>query len=305
MFLRRFGVGIVLLGLAAGGCSIQELVVSRLASALAEGGDVYASDEDPDLVADALPFALKTIETLLAQSPQNPDLLYAACTGFTQYAYAFVETEALELELSDYGEHRRLEERALKLYLRSLDYCLEGLELERPGISARLRRSPEEAAGEIRREQLDLAFWTGAAWGSAITLALDRPEIAADVGAPRALLERIEELDPAYGDGLIQAALLPLDALPPTLGGNAERAEQRYLRAQELGGEDPGLHVTMARTVAVKDQDRERFVELLQAALAFDLDRAPQNRLVNIIVQRRAEILLERVDEYFFADPEG
>ena len=45
-------------------------------------------------MAQALPFALKTIEALLAEAPEDRNLLLAACSGFTQYAYAFVEVEA-------------------------------------------------------------------------------------------------------------------------------------------------------------------------------------------------------------------
>jgi len=76
------------LGLA--GCSIRSLAVNSLADALAESGPVYASDSDPDLVRQALPFALKTFESLLESAPENKDLLVSTCSGFTQYAYAFV-----------------------------------------------------------------------------------------------------------------------------------------------------------------------------------------------------------------------
>ena len=47
------------------GCSIRSLAINTLAEALAESGSVYASDSDPELVRDALPFALKTFESLL------------------------------------------------------------------------------------------------------------------------------------------------------------------------------------------------------------------------------------------------
>ena len=48
------------------GC-VKKLAVGALANAMAAGGDVYASDDDPELIRDALPFALKTLETLLAE----------------------------------------------------------------------------------------------------------------------------------------------------------------------------------------------------------------------------------------------
>ena len=86
------------------GCSIRKLAINGLADALASAGDVYASDGDPELVEQALPFSLKTIEALLAESPGNGSLLLSACSGFTQYSYAFVQARAERLELDDYRE---------------------------------------------------------------------------------------------------------------------------------------------------------------------------------------------------------
>ncbi len=56
------------------GCSaMQRVAVNRLGDALAEGSSVYATDDDPDLVGAALPFGLKTIESLLVSitAPQR------------------------------------------------------------------------------------------------------------------------------------------------------------------------------------------------------------------------------------------
>ena len=44
------------------GCSIQRVVVNRVGDALAQGAGAYAEDEDPELVRDASPFALKAVE---------------------------------------------------------------------------------------------------------------------------------------------------------------------------------------------------------------------------------------------------
>src|SRR5258708_10138229 len=88
--------------LAAGpACSIKRIAVNKLGNALASGGTTFTSDEDPELVRDALPFSLKLIESLLAESPRHRGLLFAASSGFTPYAYAFVQQEADELEDRD------------------------------------------------------------------------------------------------------------------------------------------------------------------------------------------------------------
>src|SRR5439155_20741076 len=87
--------------LALPGCSIKRLAINRLGDALAESGATYASDNDPQLVRDALPFALKLVESPVEQSPRHRGLLLAAAGGFTQYAFAFVEQDADETQDHD------------------------------------------------------------------------------------------------------------------------------------------------------------------------------------------------------------
>jgi len=282
------------------GCSIRGMAVRALGGALASSGDVFASDEDPELVSQALPFALKTIEALLAEAPEDRNLLLAACSGFTQYAYAFVEVEAFLVEIDDYRRSRELDQRALKLYLRARGYCLRGLETRHAGIGERLRLEPVAAAAELGETELGFIVWTGAAWGSAISLALDQPAIAADVPAVRALLERAETLDVDYGDGLVHAALISLDALPEAMGGSVAGARAHFERAVELtGGASAGPYVSLAVGISVPAQDSAEFRRLLEQALDIDPDAVPRLRLGNLIAQRQARALLDRIEDYF------
>src|SRR5512140_3216405 len=133
--LRRLAALAVLLALpfALGACSIKRLAVRSVANSLTGGVDVYGTDDDPELVRDALPFGLKTMESLLALAPDHQGLLLTLCKGFTQYSYAFVQAEGDLVVNSDYPRSTRLHERALKLYLRGRGYGLRGLELHYPG----------------------------------------------------------------------------------------------------------------------------------------------------------------------------
>ncbi len=296
--LRLLLAGLV--GLQAAGCSIRGLAINALAKSLAGSGDVYASDEDPELVRDALPFALKTMETLLAEKPDHPGLLLSACKGFTQYAYAFIETDGEALEDDDYEAALAAYDRALDMYLRGRDYCLRALELRSPGARRRLEVEPQAALAGLGREDVPLLFWTGAAWGSAISLGKDRPEITVDLGAVRALVRRALELDEGFERGSVHDVMMVLESLPPAMGGSLERARRHFDRAVELsGGRRASLFVSWAEGVSVAEQDRAEFDLLLATALAIDADAEPSNRLANIIAQRRAVRLRERADRLF------
>lgn len=292
--------GLCLLLVPASGCSIRKLAINGLADALASAGDVYASDDDPDLVEAALPFSLKTIEALLAESPGNRGLLLAACSGFTQYSYAFVQARAERLELDDYRESERQRDRAVSLFLRARDYCLTSLEIDAPGVTDRLRVGPEEAVADLEREAIDLVYWTGASWGAAMSAGSHRLDLVADLPAVQALMRKVLAWNPGYGEGAVQEVMVSLESLPEAMGGSPERAREFFERAVELsGGNSAAPFVSLASGVVVAEQNRGEFVELLERALAVDVDEVPELRLANLVAQRRAHLLLERIDEYF------
>lgn len=300
---RRATLAVALLVSAAGsGCSVRRLAVNAVASSLARSGDVFAADSDPELVRDALPFALKTTEALLAESPRHPGLLLAAANGFAQYAWAFVDSEAT-IAGDDPLRADELRARAKRLYLRARDYGLRGLELRHPGIGERLRRDPPGAAAELEREDVALAYWTAAAWGGAIAAGTDDPALLADVGVVKATMQRLLALDEAFGGGAVHEAMLALEALPAAMGGSPERARGHFARAVELsGGRKASPYVTLAEQISVPAQDRAEFDRLLEQALAVDVDAAPEHRLANLVVQRRARALQARADGMFLGE---
>jgi predicted anti-sigma-YlaC factor YlaD len=286
--------------LLSGGCSIRKLAVNSLAGAFSGAGDAFASDEDPELVRDALPFALKTFETLLAEAPDNAGLLLSTCQGFTSYSYAFVELEAEYVEVDDYREAERMRGRALKLYLRGRDYCLRALELTHPGLRDALLHEHPEALVPAGKEDVQLLYWTAASWGSAISLALDQPELVVDMATVRAIFRRCVELDPNWRRGALHDAMLVLDALPESAGGSLERARQDFDRAlAQNGGHRVATYLSWASRVSLPRQDRQEFDEMIAKALAVDPDAVPEERLANLVQQRYARFLQGQADELF------
>ena len=266
---------------------------------------VYRSEEDPELVRDALPFLLKTIESILDTSPQQDQALVFACTGFTLYANAFIQVDADLAELAgDYESELSLRDRTWRLYVRARNYCLRSLELKYDGIAERLRQDPEAAVAVTDADDVEVLFLLSAAWGLAISNALT-PELVADLPAVRALLERALELDEDYDRGSLHSALITIEALPPELGGSPERAREHFDRAIELSdGLDAAPFVAFAAGVLVPAENRAEFQQRLDQALAIDPDEDTSLRLLNKVNQTRARMLLDHIDDLFF-DPVG
>jgi predicted anti-sigma-YlaC factor YlaD len=301
-FARSCGLCLaVMLGIAASGCSVRQLAVESLGDALAAGGAGFATDEDPELVGAAAPFSLKLIESLLAEAPRHRGLLLAAAQGFAQFAYAYVELRADELEDSDLVAARLQRDRARALYLRARDYGLRGLEVAQPRIAGALRSDPAAAAGTLQDQDLALAYWTAVAWAAAISLSKDDPFLVAELPAVEALARRALALDEAYGDGAIHTFLISYEMARAGHSADAPaRASANFARAVELsGGFHAAPYVAFAEAVSVAERDRAGFDALLQRALRIDAGARPQWRLANSVLQRRARWLLARTDRYF------
>ena len=288
------------LALGSASCSIKKMAAKNVANSLTSGPDVFGSDEDPQLIKDAIPFGLKTMEGLLATLPNHRGLLLSLCRGFTQYGAAFVQPEADEVEAVDYARATAIRDRALRMYLRARGYGLRGLELDHRGITRGLQTSPDSAARRLKTKELPMLYWTAAAWGSAINLGKDRAELLADLGAVRALMERGLTLDETYDGGAFHEAMIILEALPKEMGGSPERAREHFQRAVALSkGFKASPYVTLAQSVSVMTQNRTEFRELLEKALAVDPERDPSQRLATLVVQQQARQLLKRADDLF------
>lgn len=298
---------LLLAWIAGSGCSLlRRSALNQVANAVASTGTTFASDEDPDLIQAAAPFSLKLMESLLAETPRHQGLLLAAASGFTQYAFAFVQEEADELEARDLNAAEVMRARARRLYLRAHTYGLRGLEVEHPGFPHALLANPRAAVHAATEADVPLLYWTATAWAAAISLSKDDPELIAQIPVMEALIDRALELDESYGRGAIHTFLVTYEMSRQGAPGDpAARARKHYERALALSeGKDAAALVALAEGVAVRQQDVKEFESLLNRALAVNPDANPETRLLNLVMQRRARWLLSQKAELFLIENE-
>ncbi len=214
------------------GCSVRSMAVNKIGDALAETGSNFASDEDPELVGDAVPFGLKTMEGLLESAPRHRGLLLAASGGFVQYAYGWVQMEGDIVEGKDLARATELRERARKLYLRGAR-----LRPARPGggLPGPARRALARPAGRARRrtrkEHVPLLYWTAMGWAGAMSLKVNDSDVSADQPIVEALARRALELDEGWGLGSIHEFFVGWESGRSSIGGSFERAREHFERA--------------------------------------------------------------------------
>ena len=299
----RILFGLLLLAVISG-CSLKRIAMNQVANTLADTGATFASDDDPELVGDAIPFTLKLVEAVLAENPRHKKLLTAAASYFTQYAYGFIQLEADYIEMEDYERAESMRKRAQKLFLRGRDYGLSRLELDHTNIRSELEQAPRSTASALERELLPTLYWTAAAWGSAITLGKYDPFMISQLPQMEALIDRALELDPDWNMGAIQSFLITYE-MSRSLNGQdpVQQARLRFTKAVEAGeGKLLSPFVSLAEAVSLQNQDVEEFQSLLNQALAIDIDEYPSFRLVNLLMKKRALWLLSQMDELFLLD---
>jgi predicted anti-sigma-YlaC factor YlaD len=302
MNLIRNLAAVVLVAAVSGGCSIKRLAVNKLGNALASSGTTFEGDDDPDFVGDSLPFALKLMESLIAESPRHAGLLLATTSGFTEYSYAFVGQPAERAFSENVEESNALRGRARRLYLRARGYGMRALEVRYPGFGAALEGDPATALARVRKRDVPLLYWTAAAHGLAISASKDDPEMIAQLPVVEAFIQRAMKLDEVWNEGALPEFLINLEAARN--GVKAEelqsRIERYYEQALRLsGGRRASLFVSYAENSSIPAQNRAQFQEMLERALHIDADQHPATRLSTLIAQRRARWLLSRTDELF------
>jgi predicted anti-sigma-YlaC factor YlaD len=295
--------------LAVSGCSINRLAVRAVAGMLSGGGggggDAFTTEDDPELVGDALPFAMKLYESLLAADPENADLLMATGRIFVMYANAYVQTPADMLEASEVEKQAAMRVRAKHLFLRAREYVLRGLELRRPGFRADLAAGKVDAAlARLKKDDADYLYWGSAAWMSAFSIDPFDMELLVTVPQPLAMLEQVNAWDPAYGGGAVHDIFVSVyGSISADMGGSEARAREEFARSLELSkGSKAGPYLALATAISVKNQNAKEFRDLVGKALAIDVDAFPANRLENVLAQRRARWLLDHIGDYFLSE---
>ena len=154
------------------------------------GSNVFVVDDDPELIRQALPFALKTYEALLASNPKNRRLCLATANAFVKYANAFVHAEADRLQELDFPTAQHLRQRASKLYLRGRAYALAGLAIDHPDFEKKLRQDPQRTLEALSTEDVALLFWAAAGWAGAVSTDVSNMSLVAELPMVEAMMRR-------------------------------------------------------------------------------------------------------------------
>ena len=287
--------------LSCPGCSVNTLV----ANALTGGGSstVFTGDTDPELVGDALPFAIKMYEALLDATPKHQGLMFVTGSLYVMYANAFVQGPAEMLPQEEWKAHTEGMMRAKQLYLRGSDILYKALDSKYKGFIKAAGQEDEfqRILKKCKKDDAGLLYWAVAGGLAAYSIDILDFNLNARIPEWKAMILRAYELDPDYGTASLDEFLILFYAsMPEMLGGDKEQAEVHFERAlKKTGGNSAGAYVSYAQAICVPAQDYETYKDYLEKALAIDPNSDVSARLVTIITQRKARWLLDNAYNYF------
>ncbi|MBN1412785.1 MAG: TRAP transporter TatT component family protein [Spirochaetales bacterium] len=286
------------------GCSINKMAVNMVADMLSgDDSTVFTGEADPELLNEALPFALKLYETLLESANDNPGLYLSTGKAFCLYAFSAVQIPAEISGNDDYDEKQAALLRAKKLFLRARRYLFTAIDLTYPGFSdtALKEKDLSEFLDRFKKEDVPYLYWLSMAWMGAFSIDSFDMELLVSLPKVYSLLERIMVLDEAYDEGGVHDILISyFGSLPPEMGGSEQKARENFLKAVEMSkGKRSSPYLSLATSVCINNQYLDEFIELLTKVTDMDVNESPENRLMNTLNQRKAKWLLEHKNEYF------
>jgi predicted anti-sigma-YlaC factor YlaD len=282
-------------------CSVNTLVANALTGTGSSA--VFTGDTDPQLVGDALPFAIKIYEALLDSTPKHQGLMLTTGSLFVMYANAFVQGPAEMLSVQEWQTREESLKRAKQLYLRGNVILYNALNQKYRGFSKAAAQEDtfRTFLKKCKKEDAGLLYWAVASGLAAFSLDIFDFDLAARIPEWKLMIERAYELDPDFGGATLDEFLILFyGSLPELMGGDKERAKLHYQRALEkTGGNSAGAYVSYAQSICVPARDYETFKDCLEKALAIDPNANVSTRLVTIISQRKARWLLDNAWNYF------
>ncbi len=243
--------------------------------------------QDVDLVCEGAAAYLLMIDSLIESNQSNRDLLLLGVQSYGGSIAALESCGAPAERLDALADKARVYGHRLLASVLSSDSALDSdSELDR-------------ALAALRPNAARDLFWGAYGWLAWIGQQQGSPAAMADLVVVELLMRRVIELDETVENGGAHLFFGILYGAKPALaGGDPERSRSHFRRALELSGRSLlPVQIAYAQTYARMTFDQALHDSLLEEVLAFPLETAPENTLVNQIAKRKARQLL--AEDYF------
>lgn len=271
---------------------MQHLLLQNAGDLLSK--ESTSGDDDLELLRHASAYHLKLSESLLQEIPDHTQLAESVARGYTQYAFVYFMDEADQIESDSVQKASQLRSRAAKMLMRAKTIGFKSLQLKYPQLDSYLQEKLSRQSLNLSVNDAGLAYWSMTAWAGAISLSKDSPDVVADLPSVVQLAKLVWQVNPQLENGALASMMGTLELASP--GGKPETAEKYFDLAIQWRGTQIAPLISKAENWAVATQNKAVFMQLLSTAI--DSSHA-QNDLTNTVMRKRAQWLLDSIDNFF------
>ncbi len=243
---------------------------------------------DLELIKDGAPSLLLLLDGLIANDPENKNLLMAATKAYGAYAATLYEANEVE--------------RAVNMSQKAKTYGITLLN-QLPGLKNFKDLTFEEccnAIDKIKKRHVGPLFWGAYGWAVWVRYQNGSPAAMADLPLIEYIMLRVVALDDSYYYGGAHIFLgAYYSSRPPMYGGKPEESRIHFERALVISNRKFLLvQVAYAETYARMVFDKKLYQDLLNEVLeqpVEDNEMASSNTLAQVMAKK----LLDNADEYF------
>jgi len=265
------------------------IILSFSCTSLIKGlTDSLYQQKDAELVKDGAPSYLLLVEGLIKSNPKNRDNLKLGIQLFSAYSGAFIKDQ----------ERNNIFNEKTKEWAISLLNTYPNFKKSRNSDF----EIYEKEINKFSKKDIDYVFWAANAWIMWIISNTENLEALLDLPKARAIIDRIYLLDSSYYYGAPHLFYgIFYSFLPEVYGGDLKKSEKEFDEALKYSGDMFLLtKVSYAQYYLKAKNDKNKFKQILEEIINADIDKYPEQRLMNILAKKQAKELLDNINNFFY-----
>ena len=231
----------------------------------------------------------------------NSTIQFDASKELTIFLYGFIMDEAIKAKNEDYSLSRSIYSAAHIDFIRSIEYINRSLVLDYSNYNRWLNEK-NSINIKFKKESAEKLYWAAAAYAGAIQSSNGSPEWVVQLPKIGKLLETGMLLDPEWNFGSFYTAMISYTLIRHDARDNKMDIAKSFFQKAVIAskGQDLSPYISYAQNIAITEQDKNEFTNMLYKALNIDIYANPELTLSNYINRKKANWLLDNIEEYFY-----
>ena len=216
------------------------------------------------------------------------------------YAYGILMEKADRLIDENYEESLLYYEKANKLFLEAKESLITILIDQYPDF---LKWMKNDLDINLNKKDIPHLYWLAASMAGSIQSSRgSNPHELINIPVIGTLLKTSIYLDPKWGDGSLQSAMMSYSAIRPDLNREALKDTVNFYFRQALefsDSLDASIFVSYAELIHKPRQEKKEFENKLLFVLKMKAGANKKRKLSNMVSKQRAKWLLSKKEDYF------